>query len=438
MRLKTVSKRSYWKKIRKFFNDLHLWFGLTSGLILLVVCLTGTIYVYNTEIRELGARGLYFINVPESAKRLTSNDLHSKVRTQLGGTPTSMTIYNDKGRSVQFNLRRDGDKSRFGTTYFVDPYSGQILGDSDTPNKAAEWMGYLFSLHRWLLLDKIEKPIIGELPNRTLGSYITGTATILFTLGVITGLIIWFPRKLKNWRMGLKINWRGNWKRVNHDLHNTLAFYSFLILFLMGITGPFWSFPWYRTGLQKALGTYQEQNEGGRRRPAQEAGNPGGEGEKKENHDVNSIDLEACLAITDQHLSYPGNYRIALPQNKTGEVSVSKTKVGFFAPAAPDRIVIDPVAMEVKNIDIFRKKPFNQRVSQSVKSLHTGDVYGAFTKLIYFISCLIATSLPVTGTLIWINKLKRKSRKKMRKLHNARVLDMNYSEETSDFVAREP
>ncbi|MDN3687470.1 PepSY-associated TM helix domain-containing protein [Cyclobacterium jeungdonense] len=103
-------------------------------------------------------------------------------------------------------------------------------------------------------LDKIEEPFIGELDNCKLGSFITGTATILFTIEVLTGLIIWVPKKARYWRQRLKIKFKSNWKRINHDLHNTLSFYSALIQFLMGVTGPFWFFHWYREGLQKAWG----------------------------------------------------------------------------------------------------------------------------------------------------------------------------------------
>ncbi|HXS57859.1 MAG TPA: hypothetical protein VN726_17115, partial [Hanamia sp.] len=41
-----------------------------------------------------------------------------------------------------------------------------------------------------------------------------------------------------------------------------------------------------------------------------------------------------------------------------------------------------------------------------------GSIYGMFTKLLYFFACLIATTLPVTGTIIWINKLKKKKKRK--------------------------
>jgi uncharacterized iron-regulated membrane protein len=92
---------------------------------------------------------------------------------------------------------------------------------------------------------------------------------------------------------------------------------------------------------------------------------------------------------------------------------VSKTKTGFFAPAAGDRLTIDRYTGQILKTEIFKDKPFNERVAGSIKAIHVGNVYGTFTKIIYFIACLIATSLPVTGTMIWLNKLKKKRRRKI-------------------------
>ena len=91
---------------------------------------------------------------------------------------------------------------------------------------------------------------------------------------------------------------------------------------------------------------------------------------------------------------------------------ITKTKTGFFAPAAGDRLVINRYTGAVEKTEIFRNKPFNERVAGSIKAIHVGNVYGTFTKLIYFIACLIATTLPITGTLIWLNKLKKRRGRK--------------------------
>ena len=398
-----------WFRIRKFFNDLHLWMGLTSGLIVMVICFSGTVYVFNTELREMASPELYKVKNTTGTNPLTAEQIIEKVEAAAGRKVQSLKIPTDKRRTWQVSVKAQSEDPSAssgspGTLYAVDPYDGQVVGDiSNNKNRLTEFMRTMFSLHRWLLLDRIENPIIGELPNRKLGSYITGTATILFTLGVVTGLIIWFPQKIKTWRQGLKIKWDAKWKRLNHDLHNTLAFYSLIFLFIMGATGPQWSFPWYREGLQKTLGTYRAE---GAPRP-----NPVQSTLPDPSHTTDPLSVEYYLASAGKVLPYSGDYTIVLARDSSSAIGVSKNKTGFFAPSAADRLSLDQYTGAVIAVDIFKEKPFNERVAGSIKALHLGDVYGTFTKILYFITCLIATSLPVTGTIIWINKLKKKRKK---------------------------
>ena len=60
----------------------------------------------------------------------------------------------------------------------------------------------------------------------------------------------------------------------------------------------------------------------------------------------------------------------------------------------------------------FKDKPLNVQFASLIKPIHTGEIFGNFSKIIYFLACLIATSLPLTGTIIWLNKLKKKKKKK--------------------------
>jgi len=55
------------------------------------------------------------------------------------------------------------------------------------------------------------------------------------------------------------------------------------------------------------------------------------------------------------------------------------------------------------------------QIASLIKPIHTGQIFGTFSKIIYFIACLIATSLPITGTIIWLNKLKKKRKRKLKK-----------------------
>lgn len=416
--MKPEKKLTRWQKTRKFFTDIHLWLGLGSGLIVIAICLSGTIYVFNTEIREASLSELYKIDAPEHATPLLLDDLITKTETSTGGKVVSIKTYTDPERTWQLSVKMplseealrqaQGDREKKEKTeeprpinYRVNPYTGEIVGDaSNAKNGTTEFMSKMFSLHRWLLLDKIEKPIFGELPNRKLGSYISGTATILFTLGCITGLIIWFPNKVKNWKQGLKVKLDGNWKRINHDLHNSLAFYALIFLILMGLTGPQWSFPWYRTGLQKTLGTYKPEDAPKPEQP-------------KSTFPADSTQATPVryLEVAQETLPGDGDFTITMAADSVGTVSISKLHTGFFAPSASDKLQLDQYTAEVLKVDIFKEKPFNERVAGSIKAIHVGDVYGKFTKILYFIACLVATTLPVTGTIIWVNKLKKKRAK---------------------------
>ncbi|MDP3466920.1 MAG: PepSY-associated TM helix domain-containing protein [Daejeonella sp.] len=412
--MKQQKTEAAWPKLRKFLNDIHLWIGLPSGIIVLLICMTGTIYVFNTEIRELSSPELYKVKRVGDSQRISADKLSEIVSVETGGKVISIKIPADPERSYVLTVMKPEEST--GNTgpsgnekstppspriqYWVNPYSGKILGSSADKNAVSEFMQTMFSLHRWLLLDRIEEPLIGELPNKKLGSYISGTATILFTLGVITGIIIWFPQKIRNWKQGLKIKWNANWKRVNHDIHNSLGFYSCLFLFLMGITGPQWSFEWYRTGLRKTLGTYQSAD-------APKPETP--QSDTTYNNGLKQVLLIDYIKSANKTLDYQGDLTISIPADSADAVLINKTKTGFFAPVAADKIYLDQYTSAPIKTEIFSEKPFNERVSNSIKALHVGDVYGKFSKIIYFLACLIATSLPVTGTLIWINKLKKRA-----------------------------
>lgn len=404
--METMSKKKKseaWSKTRNFFNDIHLWIGLSSGILVFLICLSGTIYVFNTELKEFSSSHLYQVNA--TGKALSPELLITKVEAESQGKVVSLRIADDRSRSWQFSVRKKEKTPEGGTVtlkYFINPYNGNILGSSADPKTNLDkFMGYMFSLHRWLLLDKIEKPIFGELENRKLGSYISGISTILFTLGVITGMVIWVPRKVKSWRQGLKVKWNASWKRINHDLHNSLGLYACVFLFLMGITGPQWSFGWYREGLRKSLGVYK---------PA----------DAPKETELQSILPNANLVklkildyteSADEQLSYKGDYTITLPSDSLATIKISKHKLGFFAPVASDKLQMDQYSGVILKKEIFSELPLNERIGGSIKALHIGDVYGSFTKIIYFLACLIATSLPITGTMIWINKMKRKTKK---------------------------
>ncbi len=387
--------KASWRKVRKFFNDIHLWLGIGAGLILFVVCLTGTIYAFRTEIEQMVDSEKYFVDVPEGAEPLPAETLMAQLEGEMqGGKVSSLSIPANPERSYTVSVAKEGE--RRGTNYLVNPYTGEVLGG--TEGAASEFFMFMFRLHRWLLLDT------------AVGRPIVGVATIIFIFIILTGWVIWFPVRVKSWRQGLKIKWNANWKRVNHDLHNALGFYASIFLLIMGLTGLFWSFEWSRNAWYAAWGV--ENSRGGG--PSREGGGPQGGSEQSTSRAITAdpLPIAELLALADRELPYKGNYRISLPGPGEAAVSISKNKTGFFAGPAGDQLSLNAYSGQVLEKEVFAEKPFNERAARSVKALHVGDVFGTFSKIIYFIACLIGTSLPVTGTIIWINKLRKKTKRK--------------------------
>lgn len=385
-----------WKLTRKIFQKIHLYAGLTAGLVVIAVCLSGTIYVYNTEIREWADQERYI--VAPGAERIPLEDLKVQIEDNLDGKVTSLQVYAGDDRSIMFSVKQAGEERP--VNFFVNPYTGDVLASNKEKTGAETWMGYMFSLHRWLLLDQVQEPILDSMSNMELGRLINGIATLLFLLGVLTGIVIWFPNKIKTWKQGLQIKWSGNWKRVNHDLHNTLAFYSLIFLFIMSVTGPFWSFQWYREGWQKTWDTFQAPKS-----------------EQKAEIEAPKLpaadfSLDEILSKTQAALPYKGNVRISIPSFAGEPIAVSKSQVGFFARAGADQVSFDQTTLDLTETKLFSDLSFRQQIGRSVKSLHTGEIFGQLTKFIWFLACLVATSLPITGTLIWWNRhTKKKNRK---------------------------
>ena len=148
---KLPAQKSNWQKVRKLFNDIHLWLGLSSGLIVIAVCFSGTVYVFNTELTERAAPHLYKVKPIAGKERIPVDSLIEKVKTSSGGSITTITIPADLKRTYQFNVKKKGDDSRGGIACMVNPYTGDIVGNSKEKNGTKEFMSTMFSLHRWLL-----------------------------------------------------------------------------------------------------------------------------------------------------------------------------------------------------------------------------------------------------------------------------------------------
>lgn len=370
--------------IKKFFNDVHLWLGIASGIVLFLVCLSGSILAFEHEIEEFFASDVYQIESSASMEKLPLDTLIARAEVEKNGRVTAFRILEDESSAYQVYIEMEGGGRP--KMFMINPFTSEI---KDLPDSfVSGFFSIAFKMHRWLLLDA------------SLGRPIVGAATIIFIVLCLTGLILWWPKKLKRLKQGLTIRFNSAWKRINYDVHNVLGFYALVLLLIMGLTGLNWSFDWYRNGMSKVLN--DEVFKQRRQKPLSNISMV---------EDAKVMSLEQYIENADRVLDYSGDRHIILPVEPGHAVQVRKKKTGFFAVAAVDKAHIDWRSGEIIRVDMFDELPVNQKINELMKPLHTGEAFGAFSKILYFLACLIGTSLPVTGTIIWINKLKKKARK---------------------------
>ena len=122
----------------------------------------------------------------------------------------------------------------------MNPYTGTLIKKMKTVgNGEFDFFRFIIDGHRSLWLpDHIGRPIVG-------------VGTLIFLVLLISGLVMWWPRKWSNsrYKKRFRIKWDGSFKRINYDLHNVLGFYTLVLALGLGITGLVWSFTWFEDGL---------------------------------------------------------------------------------------------------------------------------------------------------------------------------------------------
>ena len=92
--------------MRKFFAKVHLWLSIPFGIIIAIVCLTGAILVFETEILELGYPSRYFVKEVKG-EPLSPAALIESARQQLPDSVriNGIRVSSDPRRTINWYYR---------------------------------------------------------------------------------------------------------------------------------------------------------------------------------------------------------------------------------------------------------------------------------------------------------------------------------------------
>lgn len=358
--------------MKGLIREIHLYCGLIAGLFIFFVSFSGAVLVFEQDI--IAARSVDL----KAGSPLPVGHLKELLESTQGQA-TQLDLPQDSQSPYIFTVKKD-PKERRGKKILIDPVTGDILPE---PKALREFFFFFFRLHRWLLLPPES------------GGVIVGISTAAFVILLLSGLYLWWPKSQKHLRQSLGIRFTKNWRRLNYDLHNSLGFYSLLPLLIMALTGLCWSSGAYRSVASSVLGAEIFGGRGGR--PAQV------------NEGINTLSYEALLAIGNAHLPYRGEVALSFPGSARDAVVFRKKKTESFSLNGMESLHIDPYTGKILKRDLLEKKNLGEKIATLVRPIHTGEFLGLTSKLIYFLTCLVATSLPVTGLFIWLLKQKKKT-----------------------------
>lgn len=379
---------------------LHLWLGLISGIVVVIVSITGCLFVFQKEITEIVHKKELFITPPETnAQTLPLSVLKEKAENELGkGHPVNfITAYSDPHRAWEFMAYQPGNPNaltfpgsvKFYQSAFVNPYTGEITGHINYMHNFFVIVKYIhWSLY---LSTKYGQPIVGW-------------GTLIFVISLITGFIMWLPKRWnkKERRDSFTVRWKARWKRLNYDLHNVLGFYTIVIALILGFTGLVYSFQWFKSAV------------------------------------YTTASLSAKPPALKTYVSDPSSLSDPTdPLSKAFLLSRNKypnaKRYGINTPAT-DKGTIIVRAYNQKEVyydfntayfDQYTGKELGHRAYQEMNNgekliamnydIHVGAIGGLAGKIIAFLVSLVCASLPITGFIIWLGKKKKKKSLPIRK-----------------------
>lgn len=367
--------------IKKLFGKLHLWLGLTTGLVVLIQGLTGAIYCFAPELQNMQS---YRSVQSETAPLLPPSQIKQIAEKQLPEKTVQRMYYDasDKAVMVLFS-----EKDSYNYSIFINPYNGAVLKVRDNHR---DFFSVVLQLHRTLLIPY--------------GHDIIRWSTVVFLLMLVSGIILWWPRNTKTVKRGFRIMWNAHPKRLNYDLHRVLGFYATWIVLFTAVTGLLFGFEKLADRIYQFTGSRQSVV---RKKP------PVSDTTGIITPKNSGIDLVWETIQPDLHKTY-ATALLVLPAGRNGAIllranpeseTLYKTDFRYFDQYTGKEI---PGAyVWGKYRDAHTKADYLKRMNYDI---HTGAIWGLPGRIALFLASLIVASLPVTGFLFWWGR-KHKRRK---------------------------
>jgi uncharacterized iron-regulated membrane protein len=383
------------KLFRKVLFWIHLTAGVTTGIIIFIMCVTGVVLTFEAQIKDYAESDVRYVKTPETgAQKLSPTELFTKLReAKPDAKPTGLTLKADSNASAAFALGREG-------ALYMNPYSGEILGgDAKGVNN---FFRFVTDWHRWLGAS-------GE--NRAAGRAVTGFSNAAFLLLAITGIYIWFPRRLawQNIRAVIFFRRGLRGKARNFNWHNTIGFWSSLVLIILTVTGLVISYQWAGNLVYTLTGSEVPKQQA----PPQNQPN-------RETNPVIPENLDELWTRAAQQTENWEFISLRVPTSAEAPVVFTIREGKELNPFASSTATFNAQNGEITKWEPYSGYNTGRRLRSWMRFAHTGEAFGIVGQIIAGLATLGGAFLAWTGlSLAW------------RRFRNWRAKSGNNSEQLS-------
>lgn len=364
---------------KKIIRTTHRWLGLTSGLVVCFLGITGCLLAFQREIETVTVPYQYV--KAEKKEYLLPSQLQAIAKQALPGKSLHSVIYGKNDRAAQMIFYHDDPEYYY--IVYINPYTGEVLR---VKNMDRDFFRVVIMGHYYLWLP----PHIGQ--------PIVSYATLIFFVMMVTGIILWWPRNKAARKQRFSVKWRVRWRRRNYDLHNVLGFYMSWIALFIAITGMVMGLQWFAQG-------FYQLTSGGKQQAAyyEPASSP------KTNIAFTAVDevwskMKSLYPSTELiEIHYPETDSSVIAANANPDAGTYwKADYRYFDQYSLQEINVDHAFGRYANTSVADK------IARMNYDVHVGAIGGLPTKILVFCASLVAASLPVTGFLIWRGRVKKK------------------------------
>jgi uncharacterized iron-regulated membrane protein len=164
--------QSHW--LRSAIFQVHLWTGIALSLYIFVVCLSGSLAVFNSELYTA------FLPNPKAVAIVGTRLAGAKLRTAAqraypATTVTRIVDYRQPGTAVVAYLGGTGVNAK---QRFFDPYTGKDIGNARP--LGLQMVSWFSQMHMNLMMGYT-------------GRRVNGVGGFFAAALCLTGLVIWWP-----------------------------------------------------------------------------------------------------------------------------------------------------------------------------------------------------------------------------------------------------